>query len=173
MNAMNLRLVAILVGLIFSGASLAGVTVGVNQLSVVHKSSDGVTIAFPDVCKTPAPGGPVPIPYPNVAKSADTAKGSRQTKVSPLDSKADKPRQPRLSSAENARTNNVVLYSLEAVTKGKLFIQQTAGKDSVTTATYVDDKGNSRTPCATPFHPAPPVRRPQSRTSPVEEKSAL
>ncbi|MGR3792878.1 PAAR-like domain-containing protein [Vannielia sp. SX4] len=24
-------------------------------------------IAFPDVCKTPAPGGPVPIPYPNIA----------------------------------------------------------------------------------------------------------
>jgi hypothetical protein len=22
---------------------------------------------FPDVCKTPAPGGPVPIPYPNIA----------------------------------------------------------------------------------------------------------
>src|SRR4051794_18887533 len=30
-------------------------TVSVNMLTVVHKSSDGVTIAFPDVCKTPAP----------------------------------------------------------------------------------------------------------------------
>jgi hypothetical protein len=24
-------------------------------------------MAFPDVCKTPIPGGPVPIPYPNIA----------------------------------------------------------------------------------------------------------
>ena len=58
-----------------------GVTVGVNNLSVVHKSSNGVTIAFPDICKTPTPGGPVPIPYPNVAKSSDTAKGSKKVKM--------------------------------------------------------------------------------------------
>ena len=57
-----------------------GVTVGVDNLSVVHKSSNGVTIAFPDVCKTPSPAGPVPIPYPNVAKSSDTAKGTKKVK---------------------------------------------------------------------------------------------
>ena len=57
------------------------VTVGVNFLSVVHKSSAGTTIAFPDVCKTPIPpAGPVPIPYPNVAMSSDTAKGTRKVK---------------------------------------------------------------------------------------------
>ena len=57
-----------------------GVTVGVNKMSVVHKDSGGVTIAFPDVCKTPTPGGPVPIPYPNIAKSGDTDKGSKTVK---------------------------------------------------------------------------------------------
>lgn len=57
-----------------------GVTVGVNQLSVIHKSSSGVTIAFPDVCKTPTPAGPVPIPYPNIAQSSDTAKGTKKVK---------------------------------------------------------------------------------------------
>lgn len=56
------------------------VSVGVNNLSVVHKSSNGVTIAFPDVCKTPTPAGPVPIPYPNIAKSSDTAKGTKKVK---------------------------------------------------------------------------------------------
>ncbi|MEZ6138537.1 MAG: DUF4150 domain-containing protein [Pirellulaceae bacterium] len=56
------------------------VTVGVNFLSVVHKSSNGVTIAFPDVCKTPSPGGPIPIPYPNIAKSSDTSKGTKKVK---------------------------------------------------------------------------------------------
>ena len=55
-------------------------TVGVNMLTVVHKSSSGVTIAFPDVCKTPSPAGPIPIPYPNIAMSSDTAKGSKKVK---------------------------------------------------------------------------------------------
>ena len=56
------------------------VTVGVNNLSVVHKDSGGVTQAFPDVCKTPTPAGPVPIPYPNIAMSSDTAQGSKKVK---------------------------------------------------------------------------------------------
>jgi len=58
------------------------VTVSVNMLTVIHKDSGGVSIAFPDVCKTPAPPAPpIPIPYPNIAKSSDTAKGSKKVKV--------------------------------------------------------------------------------------------
>jgi hypothetical protein len=57
-----------------------GVTVGVNFLSVVHKASNGVSPCFPDVCKTPSPGGPIPIPYPNIAKSSDTAAGAATVK---------------------------------------------------------------------------------------------
>lgn len=57
------------------------VTVGVNNMSVVHKGSNGITIAFPDVCKTPAPPAPfVPIPYPNIAKSSDTSKETKKVK---------------------------------------------------------------------------------------------
>lgn len=56
------------------------VTVGVNSLSVVHAASMGVATAFPDTCQTPSPAGPVPIPYPNVAMSSDTASGSTQVK---------------------------------------------------------------------------------------------
>lgn len=56
------------------------VSVGVNSLSVVHADSGGTTIAFPDVCKTPSPAGPIPIPYPNIAKSSDTAKGASTVK---------------------------------------------------------------------------------------------
>lgn len=55
-----------------------GVTVGVNNLSVVHKDSGGVTIAFPDLCKTQVGPAVVPIPYPNIAKSSDTDKGSKK-----------------------------------------------------------------------------------------------
>ncbi|WP_044890101.1 DUF4150 domain-containing protein [Myxococcus hansupus] len=56
-------------------------TVGVNSLSIVTKESGGVTVAFPDICKTPSPAGPLPIPYPNIARSSDTAKGSKKVTV--------------------------------------------------------------------------------------------
>ncbi|MEP7125771.1 MAG: DUF4150 domain-containing protein [Byssovorax sp.] len=56
-------------------------TVNVNFRTVVHAGSSGVATAFPDVCKTPAPPAPpIPIPYPNVALSADTAQGSSDVK---------------------------------------------------------------------------------------------
>lgn len=58
-----------------------GVTVGVNGRTVVHSDSGGTTIIFPDVCKTPSPAGPIPIPYPNTAKSSDTADGSSSVKM--------------------------------------------------------------------------------------------
>jgi hypothetical protein len=57
-------------------------SVGVNKLSIVNEDSNGVTIAFPDVCKTPAPPAPpIPIPYPNIAKSSDTAQGTKKVKA--------------------------------------------------------------------------------------------
>jgi hypothetical protein len=56
-------------------------SVGVNKLSIVNEDSGGKTLCFPDVCKTPSPGGPIPIPYPNVAMSSDTAKGTKKVKV--------------------------------------------------------------------------------------------
>lgn len=56
-------------------------TVSVNMRTVVHASSNGVCMGFPDVCKTPAPPAPfVPIPYPNIAMSKDTAQGSTTVK---------------------------------------------------------------------------------------------
>ncbi len=57
-------------------------TVGVNALSpglsLAHKGSTGIATAMaPDVCKTPSPGGPVPVPYPNIAQSSMLDKGSK------------------------------------------------------------------------------------------------
>jgi hypothetical protein len=43
--------------------------------------SSGVTIAFPDVCKTPAPGGPVPVPYPNTAKMGSNQEAAKKVKT--------------------------------------------------------------------------------------------
>jgi len=60
------------------------VTVKVNGVSnsLVHKGSNGISAAtIPDVCKTPSPGGPVPIPYPNVSQSATLDKGTTTVKA--------------------------------------------------------------------------------------------
>jgi hypothetical protein len=56
-------------------------SVTANFMTVVHASSNGTAMWFPDVCKTPTPGGPIPIPYPNVAMSSNTASGSTSVKV--------------------------------------------------------------------------------------------
>ncbi len=60
------------------------VTVKVNGTahSLVHKGSNGISVAtVPDVCKTPSPGGPIPIPYPNISQSATLAKGTTTVKA--------------------------------------------------------------------------------------------
>lgn len=51
-----------------------------NSRGIAHKGSGGQSIVFPDVCKTPTPAGPVPIPYPNIAKSSDTSAGPTTVK---------------------------------------------------------------------------------------------
>ena len=53
----------------------------VNGLSPVTKASGGKVIAAPDVCKTPVCSAIVPIPYPNISKSSDLAKGSKSVKI--------------------------------------------------------------------------------------------
>ena len=58
------------------------VTININNLSLCHKASGGMSIAtIPDVCKTPSPGGPIPIPYPNIAFEQDLAKGTTTIKA--------------------------------------------------------------------------------------------
>jgi uncharacterized Zn-binding protein involved in type VI secretion len=53
-----------------------------NGLSIVYQG-DGKThtCPIPDVCKTPSPGGPVPIPYVNVALSINLTQGTTTVKL--------------------------------------------------------------------------------------------
>ncbi len=61
------------------------VTIHVNgkSNSLVHKGSMGIVKStLPDVCKTPTPAGPVPIPYPIiVSMSSNLKKGTKTVKV--------------------------------------------------------------------------------------------
>jgi len=55
-------------------------TVFVNNRGVPHQNSGGMSIVFPDVCNTPTPGGPVPVPYPNIGMASDTFNGPMTVK---------------------------------------------------------------------------------------------
>lgn len=53
-----------------------------NSRSIVHKGDGQAnTCPAPDACKTPTPGGPVPVPYVNVARDADLAQGSNTVSI--------------------------------------------------------------------------------------------
>ena len=47
----------------------------------VSTKMGGVCNAAPDTCKTPSPGGPVPVPYPNVAMLNQANPGTLSKKV--------------------------------------------------------------------------------------------
>ena len=59
-----------------------GCTVFVNSRAVAHAKGSTLSANFPCVGKTPGPPAPfVPVPYPNVSKGKDTAKGSKKVKA--------------------------------------------------------------------------------------------
>ena len=62
-----------------------GVTIHVNGMlsSLAHKGSMGIAKStLPDVCKTPSPGGPVPVPYPVIVSMSNSLKkGTKTVKV--------------------------------------------------------------------------------------------
>ncbi len=83
------------------------VTIKVNGVvnSLVHKGSNGISTAtIPDVCKTPTPGGPVPIPYPNISQSATLAKGTTTVKADGGNMIAIKGSEFSISSGDEAGT---------------------------------------------------------------------
>jgi hypothetical protein len=52
-----------------------------NSRGIAHKGSGGMSVVLPDVCKTPSPAGPIPIPYPNIAKASDATGGPSTVKT--------------------------------------------------------------------------------------------
>lgn len=109
------------------------VTIKVNgtSLTLVHKFSNGISMAtMPDVCKTPSPGGPVPIPYPNIAQSITLSNGTTTVKGDKAMA-ANKGSKFALSNGDNAGVaggvkSNVfmkeatwILYSFDVKMDGK------------------------------------------------------
>jgi Toxin PAAR-like domain len=53
----------------------------VNGLTPVTAVSEGTVAGFPDICQTPSPSGPVPIPYSNLARSDSLENGSKSVLI--------------------------------------------------------------------------------------------
>lgn len=88
------------------------VKINVNDLTLAHKGSTGTaTATLPDMCKTPSPGGPVPLPYPNIAMSADLAKGTTTIKVDGGNMAANKGSELARSTGDEAGTAGGVTSS--------------------------------------------------------------
>ena len=61
---------------------MATVKVNGTVNGLVHKGGSWMSTAtVPDVCKTPTPGGPVPMPYPNISQASSLADGTTTVKV--------------------------------------------------------------------------------------------
>jgi hypothetical protein len=59
-----------------------GTSVDANGRSILHKGHGQThTCAVPDVCKTPSPGGPVPIPYVNIAMDSNISDAAESVKI--------------------------------------------------------------------------------------------
>ncbi len=110
------------------------VTVKVNGTanSLVHKGSNGISVAtIPDVCKTPSPAGPVPLPYPNISQSSTLAKGTTTVKADGGMMIAIKGSEFSLSNGDNAgvaggvksstfmKESSWILYSFDVKMDGK------------------------------------------------------
>jgi hypothetical protein len=56
--------------------------ISVDGLGLTYKGSVGISNAtIPDVCKTPSPGGPIPVPYPNIARQSSLQNGTTTVKA--------------------------------------------------------------------------------------------
>lgn len=53
-----------------------------NGRSILHKGHGKTHFALgPDACKTPSPGGPVPVPYPNFSQDGNLVKGAASVRI--------------------------------------------------------------------------------------------
>lgn len=89
-----------------------------NDRSILH-AGDGLSQASapPDVCKTPSPSGPTPMPYPNVARDQDLAKGTKRVVIAGK-SVAIAGSNLRTSTGDEAGTAGGGMFSSK--TKGKV-----------------------------------------------------
>ena len=87
----------------------------------------GKTFVYPDVCKTPTPGGPIPVPYPNQAPPK--LRGGKKSKIRGKKTKVVKKTSIAKSSGDEAGTmKGVVSQSQREMVMHKLQTQGFSSK---------------------------------------------
>jgi hypothetical protein len=86
---------------------------------LVLNAGDGMTqtCPVPDVCKTPSPGGPVPVPYVNVAQDSNLTKGTKKVMV---EGKSVALQNSNLSTSTGDEAGTAGGGIISSKTKGKL-----------------------------------------------------
>ena len=76
----------------------------------ITTTAGGMSSGFPDVCKTPSPAGPIPIPYPNMAMMNQASAGTCTKKVKVVNKPAltSKSKVPMTSGDEAGSAGGVV-----------------------------------------------------------------
>lgn len=87
----------------------------------------GTTFATPDVCNTPSPAGPVPIPYPNTGMVMQVSGESTKVKICSQGAVTKKSEMPRSMGDEPGTVGGVV----SGMNMGKVVFKQGSGKVSV------------------------------------------
>jgi hypothetical protein len=95
----------------------------------------GICIAFPDVCKVPVPVSPIaPIPYPNIAKTAQDAQKTKAT--------ASKPAAKKGSAASRSRGDEAGVLKGIVSSKARGELQQIRASLNVLNARLQAMKSN-------------------------------
>jgi hypothetical protein len=95
-----------------------------NGREVSAKSDDNISIAMmPDVCLSPPspPAGPIPIPYPNTAKAADTSEGSKSVKIGGQEVGMKNKSNYKTSTGDEAATRGLGMGVVTHTIQGKLY----------------------------------------------------
>jgi len=95
-----------------------------NGREVSAKADDNKSICMmPDVCLTPPspPAGPIPIPYPNTAKAADTSDGSKTVCIDGKEVGLKDKSNYKTSTGDEAATKSQGMGVVTATIQGKLY----------------------------------------------------
>ncbi|HUU30239.1 MAG TPA: DUF4150 domain-containing protein [archaeon] len=79
-------------------------------MKALTNKSGGMCLGFPDVCKTPTPGGPVPIPYPNIVQTEAAKPYAKKVKFEGMKALTQKSKWKR-SMGDEAGTGGGIISS--------------------------------------------------------------
>ncbi len=125
-------------------------------------------MAFPDVCRTPSPAGPIPIPYPNIAMSSNKT-APKKTKVDAKTTMVKSSGFKKSTGDEAGTAGGVVsskqmgkaefaLYSFDVKFGGKLQIRQSTKRTQHTSYSKMPAR-QQVAPSQTPVMIAPTTTR--------------